>query len=150
MARSAPSQVRVAAASSICPDCSVISRPPATDEADGGGGEHQVDVELADLVVVHVDIDPGLVAGSDAARRPLNHLPAAGRGDCAARRVVEKLVLAPPATTTSKASMPADGLTYAARIDGADLFPPFLEILNAGMIADSRDQNSATVPAPTA
>lgn len=30
----------------------------------------------------------------------------------------------------------ADGLTYSARIDGDDLFAPFLEILNAGMIAD--------------
>jgi hypothetical protein len=30
----------------------------------------------------------------------------------------------------------ADGLTYAARVDGEDLFAPFLQILNAGMIAD--------------
>lgn len=30
----------------------------------------------------------------------------------------------------------ADGLTYAARIDGDELFAPFLELLNAGMIAD--------------
>ena len=30
----------------------------------------------------------------------------------------------------------ADGLNYAARVDGEDLFAPFLEILNAGMIAD--------------
>ncbi|MET0902762.1 MAG: helix-turn-helix domain-containing protein [Acidimicrobiales bacterium] len=30
----------------------------------------------------------------------------------------------------------ADGLTYSARIDGNDLFAPFLELLNAGMIAD--------------
>ena len=30
----------------------------------------------------------------------------------------------------------ADGLTYSARIDGDDLFAPFLELLNAGMIAD--------------
>ena len=28
----------------------------------------------------------------------------------------------------------ADGLTYAARVDGVELFAPFLEILNAGMI----------------
>jgi len=30
----------------------------------------------------------------------------------------------------------ADGLNYAARVDGEDLFAPFLEILNAGMVAD--------------
>jgi AcrR family transcriptional regulator len=30
----------------------------------------------------------------------------------------------------------ADGLTYAARVDGQELFEPFLELLNVGMIAD--------------
>jgi AcrR family transcriptional regulator len=30
----------------------------------------------------------------------------------------------------------ADGLAYASRIDGEDLFEPFLELLNAGMIVD--------------
>ncbi len=30
----------------------------------------------------------------------------------------------------------ADGLTYAARVDGEDLFAPFLELLNAGMVAE--------------
>jgi AcrR family transcriptional regulator len=30
----------------------------------------------------------------------------------------------------------ADGLTYAARIDGAELFEPFLELLNGGMFVD--------------
>lgn len=30
----------------------------------------------------------------------------------------------------------ADGLTFAARIDSEDLFGPFLELLNAGMIAE--------------
>jgi len=30
----------------------------------------------------------------------------------------------------------ADGLTYSARVDGVELFEPFLELLNAGMIAD--------------
>jgi AcrR family transcriptional regulator len=29
----------------------------------------------------------------------------------------------------------ADGLNYASRVDGEDLFAPFLEVLNAGMIA---------------
>ena len=30
----------------------------------------------------------------------------------------------------------ADGLTYSLRVDGEDLFVPFLELLNAGMVAD--------------
>jgi AcrR family transcriptional regulator len=30
----------------------------------------------------------------------------------------------------------ADGLSYAARVDGEDLFAAFLEVLNTGMIAD--------------
>jgi len=30
----------------------------------------------------------------------------------------------------------ADGLNYSARVDGEDLFAPFLEVLNHGMIAD--------------
>lgn len=42
----------------------------------------------------------------------------------------------PARTLASVILAAADGLTYAARIDGEDLFAPFLEILNAGMIAD--------------
>ncbi len=42
----------------------------------------------------------------------------------------------PASTLASVILAAADGLTYAARIDGEDLFGPFLEILNAGMIAD--------------
>lgn len=42
-----------------------------------------------------------------------------------------------PATTLASIILAsADGLTYAARIDGDELFAPFLELLNAGMIAD--------------
>lgn len=42
----------------------------------------------------------------------------------------------PAATLASLILAAADGLTYAARVDGEDLFAPFLELLNAGMIAD--------------
>lgn len=42
----------------------------------------------------------------------------------------------PAATLASVILAAADGLTYAARIDGEELFAPFLEVLNAGMIAD--------------
>lgn len=42
----------------------------------------------------------------------------------------------PAATLASVILAAADGLTYAARVDGEDLFAPFLEVLNAGMIAD--------------
>ena len=42
-----------------------------------------------------------------------------------------------PATTLAAVILAAaDGLTYAARVDGEDLFAPFLELLNAGMVAD--------------
>ena len=42
----------------------------------------------------------------------------------------------PAPTLASIILAAADGLTYAARVDGEDLFAPFLELLNAGMIAD--------------
>jgi AcrR family transcriptional regulator len=42
----------------------------------------------------------------------------------------------PASTLASIILAAADGLTYAARIDGDDLFAPFLALLNAGMIAD--------------
>jgi AcrR family transcriptional regulator len=41
----------------------------------------------------------------------------------------------PASTLASIILAAADGLTYAARIDGDELFAPFLELLNAGMIA---------------
>jgi AcrR family transcriptional regulator len=42
----------------------------------------------------------------------------------------------PAPTLASIILAAADGITYAARIDGDDLFAPFLELLSAGMIAD--------------
>lgn len=42
----------------------------------------------------------------------------------------------PAATLAAIILAAADGLTYAARIDGDDLFAPFLELLNAGMLAE--------------
>lgn len=42
----------------------------------------------------------------------------------------------PAATLAAIILAAADGLTYTTRIDGDDLFAPFLELLNAGMIAD--------------
>jgi AcrR family transcriptional regulator len=42
----------------------------------------------------------------------------------------------PASTLASIILAAADGLTYAARIDGDELFAPFLELLNAGMIAE--------------
>ena len=42
-----------------------------------------------------------------------------------------------PATTLASIILAAaDGLTYAARVDGEDLFAAFLELLNAGMVLD--------------
>ena len=42
----------------------------------------------------------------------------------------------PTPTLASIILAAADGLSYAARVDGDDLFAPFLELLNAGMVAD--------------
>jgi AcrR family transcriptional regulator len=42
----------------------------------------------------------------------------------------------PAPTLASIILAAADGLTYTARIDGEDLFAPFLEVLHAGMIGD--------------
>jgi len=42
----------------------------------------------------------------------------------------------PAPTLASIILAAADGLTFAARVDGEDLFTAFLELLNAGMIAD--------------
>jgi AcrR family transcriptional regulator len=42
----------------------------------------------------------------------------------------------PAPTLASVILAAADGLNYAARVDGEDLFAAFLEVLNAGMIAD--------------
>jgi AcrR family transcriptional regulator len=42
----------------------------------------------------------------------------------------------PAPTLASIVLAAADGLAYAARVDGEDLFAAFLELLNAGMIAD--------------
>ena len=42
----------------------------------------------------------------------------------------------PAPTLASIILAAADGLNYAERVDGEDLFAPFLELLNAGMLAD--------------
>lgn len=42
----------------------------------------------------------------------------------------------PAATLAAIILASADGLTYALRIDGQDLFEPFLALLNAGMISE--------------
>jgi AcrR family transcriptional regulator len=42
----------------------------------------------------------------------------------------------PAETLASIILASADGLTYAARVDGEDLFGPFLELLNAGMVVE--------------
>lgn len=42
----------------------------------------------------------------------------------------------PASTLASVILAAADGLTYSLRVGGEDLFAPFLELLNAGMVAD--------------
>jgi AcrR family transcriptional regulator len=48
----------------------------------------------------------------------------------------------PAPTLASVILAAADGLTYASRVDGEDLFAAFLELLNAGMIADTQAPTS--------
>ena len=77
--------------------------------------------------------------------------PSARHRDVAHRRNTRELVAAfieevadrtgmtlrlPAATLAGVILAAADGLSYAARVDGEDLFAAFLEVLNAGMIAD--------------
>ena len=48
----------------------------------------------------------------------------------------------PAPTLASVILAAADGLNYAARVDGEDLFAAFLEVLNAGMAVDTRAPTS--------
>ena len=49
----------------------------------------------------------------------------------------EGMTLRLPARTLAAVILAsADGLAYSLRVDGEDLFGPFLEVLNAGMVAD--------------
>ena len=69
-----------------------------------------------------------------AHRRKNNELVTAFIEEVAAQSGMTLRLPAP--TLASIILAAADGLTYAARIDGEDLFGPFLELLNAGMIGD--------------
>lgn len=77
--------------------------------------------------------------------------PAARKGALAHRRKNKALVAAfieevaersgmtlrlPASTLASVILAAADGLNYAARVDGEDLFAAFLEVLHAGMMAE--------------
>jgi AcrR family transcriptional regulator len=78
--------------------------------------------------------NPDARARAAAHRRKNNALVAAFIDEVAERSGMTLRL--PAATLASVILAAADGLTYAALIDGEDLFGPFLEILNAGMIAD--------------
>jgi AcrR family transcriptional regulator len=78
--------------------------------------------------------NPGARERAVAHRRKQRALVAAFIDEVAQR---SGMTLRLPATTLASVILAAaDGLAYAARVDGEDLFAPFLEVLNAGMIAD--------------
>jgi AcrR family transcriptional regulator len=106
---------------------------------------------LADLWRASVlDVDDLLSIGMEYQLYVLRN-PSAGKRAAANRRKTRQLVTAfieevaertgmtlrlPAATLAGVILAAADGLNYAARVDGEDLFAPFLELLNAGMVAD--------------
>jgi len=78
--------------------------------------------------------NPGARKQAAAHRRKQRALVAAFIEEVAER---SGMTLRLPATTLASLILAAaDGLTYAARVDGDDLFAPFLEVLNAGMLVD--------------
>jgi AcrR family transcriptional regulator len=78
--------------------------------------------------------NPAARKRSAAHRRKNAALVAAFIDEVAAR---SGMVLRLPSLTLAQViAATADGLAYAAVVDGHDLFAPFLEVLNAGMVAD--------------
>lgn len=78
--------------------------------------------------------NPGARERAVMHRRKTRELVAAFIDEVADRS--EMTLRLPAPTLASIILAAADGLTYAARVDGEDLFGPFLELLHAGMIAD--------------
>src|SRR5215207_282783 len=81
------------------------------------------------------------VLGYEAEQAVLDPVPLRGAGRVAAfiDEVADQsgMTLRLPAPMLARIILAAaDGLTYTVRIDGEDLFAPFLEVLHAGMIAD--------------
>jgi hypothetical protein len=96
--------------------------------------------EFEDLFAISKEYKLYVLRNPDARERALAHrrkqraLVAAFIDEVAERSGMTLRLPAP--TLASVILAAADGLTYAARVDGEDLFAPFLQILNAGMIAD--------------
>jgi len=117
--------------------------------ADPEGSRWDVD-RLGDMWRASVlDVDDLLSIGMEYQLYVLRN-PSAGKRAAANRRKTRQLVTAfieevaertgmtlrlPAATLAGVILAAADGLNYAARVDGEDLFAPFLELLNAGMVA---------------
>lgn len=78
--------------------------------------------------------NPDARARAVAHRRKQRHLVAAFIDEVAEQSGMALRL--PSSTLASVILAAADGLTYAARVDGEELFAPFLELLNAGMVAD--------------
>ena len=76
--------------------------------------------------------NPGARKRAVAHRRKQRELVAAFIEEVAGRTGTRLRL--PAATLASVILAAADGLNYAMRVDGEDLFAPFLELLNAGMV----------------
>jgi AcrR family transcriptional regulator len=96
--------------------------------------------EFADLFTISLEYELYVLRNPSARKRATAHrrkrraLVAGFITEVADR---SGMTLRLPATTLASIILAAaDGLTYAVRVDGEDLFGPFLELLNAGMISD--------------
>lgn len=99
-----------------------------------------VGVESEDLFAIGKEYELYVLRNPDARPRAVAHRRR--QRDLVASFIDEVAELSgmtlrlPSATLAAIVLAAADGLTYTARIDGEDLFAPFLELLNAGMVGD--------------
>jgi AcrR family transcriptional regulator len=97
-------------------------------------------IDVDDLLAIGMEYQLYVLRNPSARERAVAHrrrnraLVAAFIEEVAGRAGMTLRLPAPTLASVILAS--ADGLNYAARVDGEDLFAAFLEVLNAGMIAD--------------
>ena len=96
--------------------------------------------EFDELFVINLEYELYVLRNPDARPRVVEHRQK--RREMVAAFIEEVagqtgMTLRLPADTLAAIILAtADGLTYTLRVDGEDLFEPFLALLNAGMIAD--------------
>jgi AcrR family transcriptional regulator len=96
--------------------------------------------EFDELFVINLEYELYVLRNPDARTRLVEHRHK--RRDMVAAFIEEvaqqtgMTLRLPPGTLAAIILATADGLTYTLRVDGEDLFEPFLALLNAGMVAD--------------